>query len=189
MRVEGETAYEPDLLVLMEQFEEVIGKKKNIWNEATIVKDRSTLLHGKTFRMPNYETFAPTIDAMLENPLPKNTVMTPEQDAGVLFRTEEEKGEWRRERDKWIEEVDGLLTRIAPATTGKDKQLKLDLLDMVFGTTSDTAIRELSPEALKTGYKFLIEKAVELGAAEWFDKPNGSKGLRRKMQKENDKEK
>jgi hypothetical protein len=31
MKVEGETAYEPDMLVLMERFEEVIGKDKKVW--------------------------------------------------------------------------------------------------------------------------------------------------------------
>lgn len=49
MKVEGETAYEPDMLVLMERYEEVLRKEKRVWREATIVKDRSTVLDGKTF--------------------------------------------------------------------------------------------------------------------------------------------
>jgi len=178
MKVEGETAYEPDILVLMEQFEEVIGKDKKIWNEATIIKDRSTLTHGKTFKMPTYKDFAPAIEVMLENPLPRDVVMTPEQNAGILFRTEEEKGEWRRERDKWIEEIDGLLIRIAPGAVGKDKQLKLDLLDKIFGTTSETAIREFMPDQLKEGYKQLIEEAVARNLAEYVERPDGSKGFK-----------
>ncbi len=166
MKVEGETAYEPDMLVLMNRFEEVIGKEKKVWREATILKDRSTILDGKTFQNPTFEHFAPAIEAMLENPMPRNTIISPEGDTGLLFRTEEEKYEWRRERDKWLEELDGLLIRIAPASTGKDKQLKLDLLDKVFGTTSTTAIGELRPEQIADGYKKVGLEAVAMGIAE-----------------------
>jgi len=170
MKVEGETAYEPDILVLMEQFEEVIGNDKKIWNEATIIKDRSTILHGKTFRMPTYETFAPAIEIMMENPISKETVIVPEQSAAVLFKTEEEKTEWKKERDRWLEEIDGLMNRIAPASVGKDRQLKLELFDKVFGTTSETFMRELSPGLLKEGFKRLCDTAVELGLAQYIER-------------------
>lgn len=50
MKVEGETAYEPDMLVLMERFEEILGKEKKIYRQATIIKDRSSLIDGKTLR-------------------------------------------------------------------------------------------------------------------------------------------
>ncbi len=166
MKVEGETAYEPDMLVLMERFEEVLGDDKKVWREATVIKDRSTLLDGKTFKNPSFENFAPSVDAMLENPLPRDAFAMPEGDTGLLFRTEEEKFEWRRERDKALEELDGLLTRIDPASTGKGKQLKLDLLDKIFGTTSMTAIGELRPEQIMEGYKKIGLEAVEMGIAE-----------------------
>lgn len=177
MKVEGETAYEPDLLVLMNRYEEVLGKDKKVWREATIVKDRSTLIDGKTFVNPTYKHFAPAINAMLDNPLPKDAFLQPEGDTALLFHTEEEKLTWRRERDKALEELEGLLTRIAPASTGKDKQLKLDLLDKVFGTTSMTAISELKPEAIMDGYKKLGLEAVAAGIATIIDLPNGNKRL------------
>jgi hypothetical protein len=65
MKVEGETAYEPDMLILMERYEEVLGRQKRVWREATIVKDRSTVLDGKTFEDPTFEDFAPAIRVML----------------------------------------------------------------------------------------------------------------------------
>src|SRR5512147_1216235 len=61
MKVEGETAYEPDMLVLMERYEEVLGKEKRVWREATIIKDRSTILDGKTFQDPTFDDFAPSV--------------------------------------------------------------------------------------------------------------------------------
>lgn len=181
MKVEGETAYEPDMLVLMNRFEEVIGKDKKVWREATVIKDRSTILDGKTFQNPTYTEFAPSIEAMLSNPIPKNTVVMPESDTGLLFRTEEEKAEWRRERDKWLEELDGLLIRIAPGAVGRDKQLKLDLLDRVFGTTSMTAIGEMRPERIAECYKKLGLEAVAMGIAEIVELPDGRKRLVSKL--------
>lgn len=184
MKVEGETAYEPDMLVLMNRFEEVIGKDKKVWREATVLKDRSTILDGKTFQNPTFEEFSPAIDAMLENPLPREAQITPEGDAALLFRTEEEKYEWRKERDRWLEELEGLLIRIAPSATGRDKQLKLDLLDKVFGTTSTTAIGELKPEQIAEGYKKVGLEAVAMGIAEIIDLPEGRKRLVAKQKDE-----
>lgn len=173
MKVEGETAYEPDLLVLMERFEEVIGKdEKKVWREATVLKDRAALLDGKTFKNPSYEDFAPTVEAMLANPFDKKAVVTPEGDTALLFKTEEQKAEFRRERDKWIEEIEGLLTRVAPSFNGKDKQLKLEILYKVFGTTSMTAIKGLMPEALRQGYRKIMDLLVDAGLAEYI-KRNG----------------
>ncbi len=177
MKVEGETAYEPDMLILMERYEEVVGKDKKVWREATIIKDRSTLLDGKTFVNPTYEHFAPAIEAMLENPIPKDALITPEGDTALMFKTEEDRFAWRREKDKAMEELDGLLIRIAPGSTGKDKQLKLDLLDKVFGTTSITAIGDMKSEEIMDGYKRIGLEAIALGVAELIDLPDGKKRL------------
>jgi len=173
MKVEGETAYEPDILLLMERFEEVIGKdEKKVWREATVLKDRAALLDGKTFKNPSYEDFAPTVEAMMANPFSKKAVITPEGDTALLFKTEEGKAEFRRERDKWIEEIEGLLTRIAPGYNGKDKQFKLDTLYEVFGTTSMTAIKGLMPNILREGYRKIMDLIVKAGMAE-YTKKNG----------------
>ncbi|MEW6610670.1 MAG: AAA family ATPase [Patescibacteria group bacterium] len=177
MKVEGETAYEPDMLVLMERFEEVVGKDKKVWREATIIKDRSTLLDGKTFVNPTFEHFAVAVERMLENPIPRDAALMPEGDTALLFKTEEDRYAWRREKDKAMEELDGLLIRIAPGSTGKDKQLKLDLLDKVFGTTSITAIGDMQPEQIMDGYKRIGLEAIALGVAELIDLPDGKKRL------------
>lgn len=86
MKVEGETAYEPDILVLMERFEEIIGRDKKVYRQATIVKDRSTLIDGKTFINPIFKNFEPAIDEMLANPDEKESKET---DSTGLFKTED----------------------------------------------------------------------------------------------------
>jgi hypothetical protein len=82
MKVEGETAYEPDLLVLMSRFEELLEDDKRVWREATIIKDRSTIIDGKTFKNPTYKDFAPAIDRILEEPVAREAA--PERNAASL---------------------------------------------------------------------------------------------------------
>lgn len=169
MKVEGETAYEPDMLVLMERFEEMLGDDKKVWREATIIKDRSTLLDGQTFKNPNYEHFAPAIEALLENPVPADAFVAPEGDTALLFKTEEDTIKWRREKDKAMEELDGLLNRICPASTGKDRTLRLEILDSVFNTHSWTAVGEMKIEELRAGYRAIMDIAVQKGLAHYIE--------------------
>lgn len=175
MKVEGETAYEPDMLVFMERFEEVMTDKKAVWREATVIKDRSRLLDGKTFKNPTYEDFAPAIDALLDSPVPRDAFVAPEGDTAAMFKTEESTMQWRRDKDKAMEEIEGLLSRIAPGSTGKDKTLKLELLDEVFGTTSMTAIGEMKLDELRTGYRKLMDEAVTRDLAYYVDIDGGKR--------------
>lgn len=183
MKVEGETAYEPDMLVLMERFEEVLDREKKVWREATILKDRSQSVDGKTFKNPTYDDFAPAVEIMLKDP--SKTPISAEGDTQLLFKTEDETAKWIREKKKAIENLEGLLTRIEPASTGKGKKLKLDLLDKVFGTTSMTEIGEMSVPVLKDGYKKIGLEAVALGIAEIIE-DDGKKRLVSKVAKASD---
>lgn len=83
MKVEGETAYEPDILVLMSRFEELLDDNKKVWREATIVKDRSTIIDGKTFKNPTFKDFLPAVDRILE--APATHAPAPERDAADLL--------------------------------------------------------------------------------------------------------
>src|SRR3990167_11162161 len=169
MKVEGETAYEPDMLIYMERFEEMLGDTKQVWREATIIKDRSRILDGKTFKNPGYKDFAPAVDSLLENPVTRDALVSPEGDTAALFKGEEDTHKWRREKDKAMEEIEGLLARIAPGSTGKDKTLKLEMLDEVFGTTSMTGVGEMSIEDLRGGYRKLLDSAVTRGLAHYVE--------------------
>lgn len=161
MRADGEIQYEPDMLVYMDRYEEILGDDKKVWREATILKDRSRLIDGKTFKNPSYTDFAPVIEWLLTDPI-KN-VTTPEGNAALLFHTEEEKGEWKRERDRWLEEIEGLLTSIAPGQSSAEKKFKVDILFDIFATTSWVAIQQMPPEQIKDGYERIRDKLLESG--------------------------
>jgi AAA domain len=62
MKTEGETGFEPSLLVLMEQVEDLrTGKVKH---RATVQKDRSTLLDGEQIDNPDFKDFLPHIERL-----------------------------------------------------------------------------------------------------------------------------
>jgi hypothetical protein len=68
MKMSGETPFEPDLNVWMEQQQEIGPEGLEIWREAQIMKDRTGLIDGKTFKNPTYESFRPFIGYLMDVP-------------------------------------------------------------------------------------------------------------------------
>lgn len=185
MKVEGETAYEPDLLVMMERYENILGEKKEVWREATVLKDRSTTIDGKTFKNPSYADFSSTIEVMLANPT-DNVEVQPEGNAALLFKTEDEKWEWRRNHDKALEELEAFLVSVAPGQSSNEKKFKVDILYQTFGTASWTAIKELKTEDIVEGYRTIVAECVDRGLAAY--KEGGTIQALQQVEKKNDPE-
>jgi hypothetical protein len=171
MKVEGETAYEPDLLVLMERMQEMEGGSiKKVVRQAVIIKDRSTVIDGKAFENPGYKDFAPAIEVMLESPEKLETVA--ERDAGTLFRTEEEKYEWKQQKKRWLEEIENYLVSIWPGQAADQKKLKIDAIHYAFRTMSWTVVESLRPEELEAGFgrvQEFVKKHIEAQQAAMKD--------------------
>ncbi len=192
MKVEGETAYEPDVLVLMERFEEIMGKEKKIYRQATIIKDRSTLIDGKVFVNPTYKDFAPVIENMLDNPA------TNYQDEGTdstgLFKTEEDKYQYINDKKICLEEIEGWLVKAWPSVGAADKQKKMDVLEQVFTTRSWLAVESKGLTELKGGLEKIKTIVNEELAKQFPDKAeekeesDAAKKMRAGMQKNKAKE-
>ncbi len=153
MKVEGETAYEPDILVLMERFEKVLQEKKEVWREGTVLKDRSTLLDGKTFRNPGFKDFKPAIDTILRDPSVK--VDRLELDAAQLVKTEEEKRDYTRQRDILLEKIEAFMVKHYAGQTAGMKAEKIKALEACFESASWTEISSMSVDRLTEGYSKL----------------------------------
>lgn len=151
MKVEGETAYEPDMLVLMERFEEVLERDKKVWREATILKDRSNKIDGKTFRNPSFADFEPAIQCMLAD----GAYRAPgaEGDTGAMFVTEEDKARRAHERKVLLEKIQGDLTLVWPGQTREEKALKVEALRVGFDTTSWKEVEGYHAHFLLGGYR------------------------------------
>lgn len=153
MKVEGETAYEPDLLVLMSRHEDVVAKDKSVWREATVIKDRSTLIDGKTFQNPGFSHFAPAIDYILEHPAPKEAVEKP---ATGLFESDEDRKRFAIARDILLEKIEAEMVSAWPGSSAEAKRAKVDALQESFGTKSWTEVSKLGVPALQAGHERLV---------------------------------
>ncbi len=159
MKVEGETAYEPDLLVLMERIQEMDGGNiSKVYRQSVVIKDRSTVLDGKVFQNPGYEQFAPAIEVMLESPVELETAA--ERDSGLLFRTEEDKFKWKQERKIKLEEIENYLVQVRPGLDAQSKKFKIDAVEYAFETRSWTAVEQMHPDALEQGF-FRLQEFVK----------------------------
>src|SRR5579859_175176 len=157
MKVEGETAYEPDMLVLMERFEEVLGPDKRVWRQATIIKDRSSLIDGKTFENPTFSHFAPAIDFLLENP----TVREASEAQNEFPESGEDRRDFLRRREIALEKIEGVLVEQWPGQSAEAKRAKVEALRLVFGSTSWTEIQGMHPQALERFLEKLVDYIAE----------------------------
>lgn len=155
MKVEGETAYEPDILVYMERFENLLDEGKEIYRQGTIVKDRSTLLDGQVLKNPTYKNFAPAIEALLSNPA-ESAPPIPGNDAN-LIKQEEDKRAWIQRKDVALENAEGIIISFFPGQSASEKKHKVDALEYAYGTRSWTAVQKMSPEKIEDGHKKLAE--------------------------------
>ena len=158
MQSEKNTAYEFDILVLMERHELITQQKREVWRQATVLKGRGNMLDGMVFKNPTWSSFEPAFDIILANPAQKEMTET---DAGTLIEIEDRKRLYVKERDRWLEEIEGLLTSVAPGQTSTEKKAKVDMLFEAFNTASWTAIQSLSPQQIKDGYEKIRGKLLD----------------------------
>ena len=194
MKVEGETAYEPDLLILMERFEEILDKdNKKVYRQATVIKDRSNLLDGKTFVNPTFENFEPVINYLTEtkdeiDPLAENK----EGDTASLFDMSDEGRKKAEEKKALLEEIEGLMVSVAPGQSAAEKQWKSDTLFKTFSTRSWTKVTQLTLTELNSKYielQDLIEKQrkekekAEAEGNKWNPKSEAGKKIKEAKEK------
>ena len=177
MKVEGETAYEPDVLILMERFEEILGRDKKVYRQATIVKDRSTLIDGKTFVNPTFKDFEPAIDEMLSDPDERETKET---DSTGLFKTEEDKRDYIRNKEIVLEKISNELVKAWPSSGAADKKLRIEMSEKVFSTNSWEEIKRKGLAELAPGLEILKGAIIDYFADQFPDKVEEKKaGLKK----------
>src|SRR5882762_8227120 len=123
MKTEGETGFEPSLLVLMEQVEDLrTGKVKH---RATVQKDRSTLLDGEQIDNPDFKDFLPHIERL--NLGGDHIGVDINGDSQHILKTE--KRDWQPvQRKIALGEIEEILVRHYPGQAAADKKAKVELL-------------------------------------------------------------
>jgi hypothetical protein len=172
MKTEGETGYEPDLLVLMEQVEDLRTGK--VVHRATVQKDRSTLLDGQVFDLASFGADGKPLstEALIKqsfsafSPHVKCLALgQPHVGVGVTGDSQHllklQKRDWAPvQREICIDEVQTLLSLHFPSQSAEDKKNKLKALLAHFDATW-TEIEKVMPlPDLRAGYDSL-HRALE----------------------------
>lgn len=152
MKAETETAFEPDVLVLMQKQSDLISEKKSVWREAMIVKDRTNQIDGKTFINPTFDDFYPAIKILLDGTLREAYgVNIPD-----TFKEFDSKfNEVVKEREILIAEIDGCFELMGLGTGAQDKQVKAWTLNQVYGVNSTEMLSKKTNQAIKQGLKVI----------------------------------
>ena len=179
MRVENEFGFEPSLLVEMERDQE--QNADGTWiirRKATVIKDRFSVIDGKSCLNPTFDFFKPHVSLLIAGAnTPVDTSMKTQTGAD-----EEGNADWQREkRDRQIlsEEIAGELEAAFPGQTKESKEKRASLAYEVFNTRSWTAIENMRSSQLRDGLAKIKEKlqpsAVPPSVDEWkarFDSSN-----------------
>ncbi len=155
-RSETESAYEPSILVEMTR--EMMGEGGKFSRRMTVIKERFNVIDGESFDFGRC-----SVEDAITNNLPFKAI-TPHvrllniggEQVGFTEGTSEEVFDdprqgtaQRRRKAVALEKIEAGLVSLFPSTSGKDKALKVAILDEVLGTTSWTEIKTLSAECLE----------------------------------------
>jgi len=141
MKAEGETGFEPSLLMQMEQEQTLVdGSVKSIERLAYILKDRSTFLDGKVLRNPTFKEFLPHIKTLTIGGVGP-TIDTSRDNSELI--TEDGDSAWKyreQQREIALEEIAEELNRMHPGATEAAKTARKEMLEKIFGTRSWKAV-------------------------------------------------
>lgn len=156
MKIAGETPFEPDINVWMSVEQEMKKGKPVIWREAQIMKDRSGLIDGKTFKNPKYADFQVVVKYLLSIPTgdvaqsSTSTNMAPVENFDNMRK--------REEREILMSEVSGLfdLHGLGGSLSKDAKQFKAAVIQKIFNTTAPERIAKMTVDEITKG-KIVLE--------------------------------
>lgn len=152
MKAETETAFEPDVLVLMQKKSDLINEDKKVWREAMIVKDRTNQIDGKTFKNPSFEDFYPAIKVLLDGTLRElHGIQIPD----TFYEFENKFSEIGKEREILTSEIQGCFELMGLGTSKEDKQTKAWTLNQIYGVNSLEMLAKRSNEKIRDGLQIL----------------------------------
>ncbi len=155
MKTEGELGFEPSLLVEMFCDKDVDshGRILGIKNTAFVMGDRfHTEINGKTFPMPNFNTFLPHIQHL--NIGGTHEIITQET-SQAIFDTDKSVAHRLKERDILCENLWGEMPLRFNNRTDAGKKAGADFLRDTFQTLSVIEINSMSNERISDGLERL----------------------------------
>jgi hypothetical protein len=159
MKSEKETGYEPNLLVLMEREESPDGKQ--VARYAYVLKDRSKVLDGKSFKNPTFREFKPHIDFLALGAVHRG--FDAERNSQSIFTDEDKEAAGAGElveSKKLMKEIGNALKERFPDSLDDCKPRRQRLIEEVFGVLSFGALQNLEADTLRAGLVTLREEVA-----------------------------
>lgn len=154
MKMAGETPFEPDVNIWMEMQQEIdINGKPDVWREAIVLKDRSSLIDGKTFKNPTFKDFEPVVKYLIST------------EKGAVAKTTDNKNlapvdsypDRKERREILLEKITAEFEKRQFGTSKEDKANKVIIVERVFGTTSWEEVSKKKIDDLENGLSRTIE--------------------------------
>lgn len=166
MKVEGEFGFEPSLLIEMQREyatdkRGALADEREVINRAVIIKDRFSLIDGKSCADPTFEFFKPHVERLSPGE------HAPVDTAGrTAFGLKEQGGDdWGREkntREILAEEIQAALVRVWEGQNAEAKRAKSDALARYLGSSSWKKISEMTPSpAMRAGLEAFMGEHPE----------------------------
>lgn len=147
MKVEGETGFEPDLLLEMDR----VHEQEKIINRCWVIKDRSDTMNGKSIDMPDFKdfnsfwktiNFGETHQGFDSNRTSEDLFDDPDWSHAEIVKR----------REIALEELQAVLIKAGlDGTSTEAKKGRVALLEETYGTSAKTALESLSPKILNEG--------------------------------------
>ncbi len=155
MKAEGETGFEPSLLVLMEQ--EMNLKNNEVKRIASVLKDRSDLIDGMRFENPTFKDFLPHVKFL--NLGGKHVgVDSSRTSEGMIEKPENSFKYQMEQKELYLGDIEALLQEHHPGTGAKEKQAKLLLLKSAFDTGNWDRVKTFTLDTIKDGYTKILNE-------------------------------
>lgn len=149
MKAETETAFEPDILILMEKEMSLLEKTKTVNRIATVIKDRTTRIDGKSFTNPKFDDFYPAIKQLLDGTIRMNLGGAEIPDSFADF--DNKYSEIGRRREKAVNEIEGAFKLMGLSTGAQDQKIKAWCVKKLFDINSPDNLSTLKYEVLEAG--------------------------------------
>lgn len=155
MRTEGQTAYEPSLLVEMEAIQLSARIGGAYIHRAYVKKDRFNVINGQHFDDPGFETFLPHISLL--NLGGEHKALEPGRDSTAMFERNDVGARKMETCEILIEKIGNEIKLIYPGQNETDKTARLKLMKQIFQTHSWTEIcTRRTNEELQNGLDAII---------------------------------
>lgn len=161
MKAEGETGYEPSILVRMDRRQEMNpDKTMTVWRTAEILKDRSRELDGKVISNPTFKDFLPHINHLnlggvhVGIDTSRSTEDQIKPDGASDWQRE------KRQKDIILDEIKEVITKHFPGQSTAEKKDKADLLEKYCGSRSWARVETFDLRTLESSRNELW-KALE----------------------------